>query len=92
MDALQPLISKETLEFHYGKDHQAYVTNLNNLIKGTEFENATRYTAFFPQKSRDSIPWPSWPWICAGRGVMPPTRCGGSSIRCCGSNPQVSCA
>lgn len=41
MDALQPLISKETLEFHYGKHHQAYATNLNNLIKGTEFENAT---------------------------------------------------
>ncbi len=41
MDSLQPYISKETLEYHYGKHHQAYVTNLNNLIKGTEFENAT---------------------------------------------------
>jgi len=41
MDALQPLISKETLEFHYGKHHQAYVTNLNNLVKGTEFENSS---------------------------------------------------
>ena len=40
-DALQPHISAETLEFHYGKHHQAYVTNLNNLIKGTEFENAS---------------------------------------------------
>jgi Fe-Mn family superoxide dismutase len=39
MDALAPFISKETFEFHYGKHHQAYVTNLNNLIKGTEFEN-----------------------------------------------------
>ena len=39
LDALQPHISKETLEFHYGKHHQAYVTNLNNLIKGTEYEN-----------------------------------------------------
>ena len=38
-DALAPHISKETLEFHYGKHHQTYVTNLNNLIKGTEFEN-----------------------------------------------------
>jgi superoxide dismutase, Fe-Mn family len=38
-DALQPYISAETLEYHYGKHHQAYVTNLNNLIKGTEFEN-----------------------------------------------------
>jgi Fe-Mn family superoxide dismutase len=41
MDALQPYMSKETLEYHYGKHHQAYVTNLNNLIKGTEFENAS---------------------------------------------------
>jgi len=37
-DALEPHLSKETLEFHYGKHHQAYVTNLNNLISGTEFE------------------------------------------------------
>jgi superoxide dismutase, Fe-Mn family len=41
MDALAPHMSKETLEFHYGKHHQAYVTNLNNLIKGTEFESAS---------------------------------------------------
>ena len=38
-DALEPHMSKETFEYHYGKHHQAYVTNLNNLIKGTEFEN-----------------------------------------------------
>lgn len=37
-DALQPHMSKETFEYHYAKHHQAYVTNLNNLIKGTEFE------------------------------------------------------
>ncbi|AIL32805.1 superoxide dismutase [Fe] [Basilea psittacipulmonis] len=41
MDALEPRISKETLEFHYGKHHQAYVTNLNKLVAGTEFENAS---------------------------------------------------
>ena len=40
MNALEPHISAETLEYHYGKHHRAYVTNLNNLIKGTEFENA----------------------------------------------------
>ncbi|GAB3464154.1 superoxide dismutase [Fe] [Massilia terrae] len=38
-NALAPTMSEETLEYHYGKHHQAYVTNLNNLIKGTEFEN-----------------------------------------------------
>jgi superoxide dismutase, Fe-Mn family len=40
-DALAPHISAETMEYHYGKHHQTYVTNLNNLIKGTEFENAS---------------------------------------------------
>ncbi len=39
-DALEPVISKKTIEYHYGKHHQAYVNNLNNLIAGTEFENA----------------------------------------------------
>lgn len=37
-DALVPYLSVETLEFHHGKHHQTYVTNLNNLITGTEFE------------------------------------------------------
>ncbi|HRD35470.1 MAG TPA: Fe-Mn family superoxide dismutase [Rhodocyclaceae bacterium] len=38
-DALAPHVSAETLEFHHGKHHQAYITNLNNLIKGTDFES-----------------------------------------------------
>ena len=37
--ALAPHISAETIDFHYGKHHQTYVTNLNNQIKGTEFDN-----------------------------------------------------
>lgn len=41
LDALAPHISKETLEFHYGKHHQSYVNNLNKLVPGTEFESAT---------------------------------------------------
>lgn len=41
MDALAPVISKETLEYHYGKHHQAYVTNLNNLLPGSGFEQAS---------------------------------------------------
>ena len=41
MDALQPHISSETLEFHYGKHHQAYVNNLNNLTEGTEFAGSS---------------------------------------------------
>lgn len=38
--ALEPHISAETIDFHYSKHHQTYVTNLNNLIAGTEFESA----------------------------------------------------
>jgi len=37
-DSLAPYMSRETLDFHHGKHHQTYVTNLNNLVKGTEFE------------------------------------------------------
>ena len=39
IDALAPHLSQETLEFHHGKHHNAYITNLNNLIPGTEYEN-----------------------------------------------------
>ena len=35
---LVPYISEETLDYHHGKHHQTYVTNLNNLVPGTEFE------------------------------------------------------
>ncbi len=41
LDALAPEYSQETLEYHYGKHHNAYVVNLNNLQKGTEFEAMT---------------------------------------------------
>ncbi|BAO43616.1 superoxide dismutase [Thiolapillus brandeum] len=40
-DALQPHISVETLDYHHDKHHATYVDNLNNLIPGTEFENAS---------------------------------------------------
>lgn len=39
LDALAPHISEETLEYHYGKHHRAYVNKLNDLIKNTEYEN-----------------------------------------------------
>ena len=39
IDALGPYMSQETLEFHHGKHHNTYVVNLNNLVKGTEFES-----------------------------------------------------
>jgi len=40
-NALEPFISEKTLDFHYGKHHQAYVNNVNNLIQGTEFESSS---------------------------------------------------
>jgi Fe-Mn family superoxide dismutase len=40
-DALQPHISAETIDFHYGKHHQAYVNNLNNLTEGKPEANAS---------------------------------------------------
>lgn len=40
-DALAPFLSAETIEYHYGKHHQAYVNNLNGLIPGTAFENSS---------------------------------------------------
>jgi len=39
LDALAPFVSAETLEYHHGKHHRAYVDNLNRLIQGGEFEN-----------------------------------------------------
>ena len=41
MDGLEPFISKETLEYHYGKHHQAYVNNLNSLVPGSDFSSAS---------------------------------------------------
>ncbi len=40
-NALEPVISANTMSFHYGKHHKTYVDNLNNLAKGTDYENAT---------------------------------------------------
>ena len=40
-DALAPYMSAETLDFHHGKHHQTYVTNLNNLIKDTDLQNSS---------------------------------------------------
>ena len=37
-NALEPHISAETLEYHYGKHHNTYVVNLNNMVPGTEYE------------------------------------------------------
>ncbi|MCC6193869.1 MAG: superoxide dismutase [Burkholderiales bacterium] len=40
-NALEPVISANTISFHHGKHHKTYVDNLNNLVKGTDYENAS---------------------------------------------------
>lgn len=52
-DALEPVISKKTIEFHYGKHHQAYVNNLNKLLPGSDFVNADLETII--RKARGGI-------------------------------------
>jgi Fe-Mn family superoxide dismutase len=60
-DALAPHMSKETLEYHHDKHHQAYVTNGNNLLKGTEFEGMP------PRRSSGGWPESSAPFNNAGQ-------------------------
>ena len=52
-DSLAPYTSVETLEFHHDKHHATYVNNLNNVIKGTEFEGKTLedVISFFPDSA-----------------------------------------
>ncbi len=49
-NALEPVISAETIEYHYGKHHQTYVNNLNNLIPNTEFEKSDLETIITKSK------------------------------------------
>lgn len=53
MDALEPIFSRETMEYHYWKHHQAYVDNLNNLLSGTPDTEKTLKQLFFETQS-----WP----------------------------------
>ena len=47
LDALAPLMSKETLEFHYGKHHQTYVNKLNELIVDTKYQDMSLLEIFY---------------------------------------------
>ena len=51
MDALQPYMSAETLEYHHGKHHQTYVTTLNGLIGGTDLADKDRASSTTPART-----------------------------------------
>lgn len=59
-NALEPYISTETLEYHYGKHHNTYVVNLNNLIPGTEFEGKSWKTSSRPLPAASSTTRPRY--------------------------------
>ena len=52
-DALQPVLSSETIRFHYGKHHVGYATNLNKLIAGTSFESISLENIIIDSRNRD---------------------------------------
>src|ERR1700676_4764307 len=89
-DALAPHMSKETLEYHHDKHHQAYVTNGNNAIKGTEFEGKSleeivkgsfgKNPAVFNNAGQHYNHIHFWKWMKPGGGgdKIPGERKGGS--------------
>jgi len=77
-DALSPAISPETFEYHHGKHHNAYVNNLNKLIKGTEFESMTLdqicAKASGPIFNNAAQHWNhSFYWLCLSPSVQQPS-------------------
>lgn len=85
MSALEPFMSKETLEYHYGKHHKAYIDTLNDAIKGTEFENQSleeivkntynkeAHAKIFNNASQAWNHAFFWPSMCKGGKAMPAT-------------------
>ncbi len=55
MNALEPHISSETLEFHYGKHHQTYVNNLNGLVEGTDNASKSLCLLYTSPSPRDGL-------------------------------------
>ena len=81
-DALQPYMSKETLEFHHDKHHQAYVTAGNNLIKDTGLEGKTleeivkeshgKFPGLFNNAGQHYNHTHFWKWMKPNGGGTPP--------------------
>ena len=79
LDALEPHMSKETLEYHYGKHHKAYIDKTNELIQGTKFEESpldyiVKHAAKGPLFNQAAQAWNhSFFWQCLGpdRGGKP---------------------
>ena len=99
-DALQPYMSKETLEYHHDKHHQAYVTNGNNAIKGTEFEGKSleeivkgsfgKNPAVFNNAGQHYNHLHFWNWMKPnGGGAKPPAHPAKAIDSDLGGHPQV---
>ncbi len=71
-DAFGKNLSAETFDYHYGKHHKTYVDNLNNLVKGTEWENRSlddivlRYIAFYA-----AVKTPRFSTMLPSTGIIP---------------------
>ena len=84
LNALEPYISKETLEYHHGKHHKTYVDNLNKLIQNTEFANQNlEYIIKHSSGRKPRQPADGWT-------VRPAGRRPGSSESGVGPLPPVS--
>ncbi len=94
MGALDPHISKETLEYHYGKHHRAYVNKLNDLVPGTAFENCSLEKIITDPSSHGAIfnnaaqIWNHtfyWNCLSPNGGNEPPAALESELTRCFGS-------
>ena len=95
-DGAAPLISKETISYHYGKHHAAYVTNLNKLVKGTPYagmalEDIVKKAPTGPLFNNAAQDWNhTFYWNCLGRrpAASPPVRWPRRSRRASARSPS----
>ena len=100
-DALAPHMSKETLEYHHDKHHQAYVTNGNNAIKGTEFEGKSleeivkgsfgKNPAVFNNAGQHYNHLHFWNWMKPNGGLEISKTANGESPLVHGATPILGC-
>jgi transaldolase len=85
IDTVTQQLEDEGVE-KFNKPFDKLMDTLKDKSRANKHVPATQYIAFYRWRSRGSIPWLSLPWICDGRGIMLPTKCGGSLIPNCGNS------